>query len=265
MSPSQTAVSLDPGSAARGSGATAITVWLAGGVRTTAHVRLFDAGATEMSLVVLREPEPLLDWCRRSGVAEALVGGFFVRTPSCLPLGEVRTHGVRRRSVPFGAPWHALRSCVHVEGGTVRVANRDQLPEHPRGDLLQAGPLLVRNGRTVVREGCDPEGFSAGQAQFDSDITVGRYPRAAFGVGAGVLLAVACDGRGEEDAGVTLAELAELMRQLGAHTAVNLDGGGSTSLVSAGRLVNRPRAAHGVEIPGGRPVVTALTFRGSAA
>lgn len=260
MSGQGTAIKLDRGLGGHDPAAISIAVGLADGARTTAHVRIFDSERTEMSLAVLREPEPLLAWCERSGAAEALVGGFFVRAPNCLPLGEVRTHGVRRQSVPFVAPWHALRSCVHAEGGKVRVANRDQLAEHPRGDLLQAGPLLVRNGRTVVRDGVDAEGFSAGQAQFDSDITVGRYPRAAFGIGPGILLAVACDGRGDQDAGVTLAELAELMALLGAHSALNLDGGGSTSLISAGRLVNRPRGAHGVDIAGGRPIVTALTF-----
>ena len=42
--------------------------------------------------------------------------------------------------------------------------------------------------------------------------------------------------------------------------ALNLDGGGSTSLVAGGRLCNVPRESHGVEIPGGRPVSTVLTF-----
>ncbi len=112
----------------------------------------------------------------------------------------------------------------------------------------------------MVAVGQDPEGFSAGQSQFDSDITVGRYPRAAIGVGDGRILAVACDGRSSDDAGVTLAELAQVMLELGARSAMNLDGGGSTSLVCRGRLVNRPREAHGIEIAGGRHVVTALTF-----
>jgi len=260
MSTPRTAVSLDRRAAVRGPEAISITVGLADGAQTTAHVRFFDSHATDATLVVLREPEPLLAWCERSGVADAMVGGFFLRAPSCLPLGEVRTHGVRRESVPFTAPWHARCSCVHVEGGNVRVAARHELADQPRGDLLQAGPLLVRDGRSLIRDGFDPEGFSAGQAQFDSDITRGRYPRAALGVGPGMLLAVACDGRGEWDAGVSLGELADLMAQLGARSALNLDGGGSTSLVSQGRLVNRPREAHGVEMPNGRPIVTALAF-----
>jgi exopolysaccharide biosynthesis protein len=47
---------------------------------------------------------------------------------------------------------------------------------------------------------------------------------------------------------------------LGAVQALNLDGGGSTSLVAGGRLCNIPRESHGVELAGGRPISTALTF-----
>jgi uncharacterized membrane protein (UPF0136 family) len=130
----------------------------------------------------------------------------------------------------------------------------------PLGELLQAGPVLVREGEPAVRDGEDPEGFSAGAAQFDSDITAGRYPRAALGIADGTLLAVVCDGRSRVDAGLSLAELAALLVDLGAREAINLDGGGSTSLVCAGELRNRPRADFGVPLPGGRPIATALVF-----
>ncbi len=50
-----------------------------------------------------------------------------------------------------------------------------------------------------------------------------------------------------------MAELAESMAALGIVQAMNLDGGGSTSLVCGGRLRNRPREGHGVVLAGGRP------------
>jgi exopolysaccharide biosynthesis protein len=107
----------------------------------------------------------------------------------------------------------------------------------------------------------DLEGFSAGARQFDSDITDGRYPRAALAVARrGRLLAVACDGRADNEAGLTMAEFAETLIALGAVQALNLDGGGSTSLVAGGQLCNIPRESHGVELSGGRPISTALTF-----
>jgi exopolysaccharide biosynthesis protein len=74
------------------------------------------------------------------------------------------------------------------------------------------------------------------------------------------LLAAVCEGRAAEEAGLSLAELARAMRMLGAETAINLDGGGSTSLVLDGRLVNRPREEHGIDIAGGRPIATAIAF-----
>jgi exopolysaccharide biosynthesis protein len=165
-----------------------------------------------------------------------------------------------RRFTAFDAPWDAMRACLHVQSGRPRIARRDALPAEPRGDLLQAGPLLVREGAVVVRDGEDTEGFAAGASQFDSDITSGRYPRAALGVADDALLAVACDGRSRADAGLSLAELAALLVELGAREAINLDGGGSTSLVCAGELRNRPRADFGVPLPGGRPVATAIVF-----
>ena len=43
--------------------------------------------------------------------------------------------------------------------------------------------------------------------------------------------------------------------------AMNLDGGGSTSLICGGRLRNVPREAHGIALPEGRAVATAIVFR----
>jgi hypothetical protein len=229
------------------------------GSKTTAHIAAHDASRTEIRVAVLRGQAPLEPWCAERGVEEALVGGFFVR-PEGMPLGEVRTRGVARRYVPFDAPWDGVRACVHVQGGAARIVGRGEVPAEPRGDLLQAGPLLVRDGAPVFRREHDAEGFSAGSRQFDSDITDGRHPRAALGLCGDRYFAVACDGRSRHDAGLTLEELAALMAALGSEAALNLDGGGSTSLVSGGRLRNRPRKAYDELEPGGRPVSTALLF-----
>jgi exopolysaccharide biosynthesis protein len=59
---------------------------------------------------------------------------------------------------------------------------------------------------------------------------------------------------------MTLAELADAVLELGATDALNLDGGGSASLVHDGRLRNRPREEHGIDLLDGRPIVTAVTF-----
>src|SRR6476469_8970270 len=145
------------------------------GRRTTVYIACHDAAATEVKVVVLRGQARLQEWCARSGYSEALIGGFFTR-PAGVPLGEVRTRGMERRYVPFDAPWAAVRTCVHVRGGVARIAARDALGPAPRGDLLQAGPLLVSGGRAVYDRAGDPAGVAAGQRRFDSDITDGRHP-----------------------------------------------------------------------------------------
>ncbi len=201
----------------------------------------------------------LAAYCAARVVGDAIVGGFFTR-PDNAPLGEVRTRGVQRAHTPFDPRFAPDRSCVHVVAGVPSIAPRRELPPDPRGDLLQAGPLLVRDGKVMYDRRLDPEGFSAGAEQFDSDITAERHPRAAIGINAEHMLAVACDGRSRADAGLTLEELAELLQRLGAHTAMNLDGGGSTTLIAGGRLRNRPRKGFNAPEPGGRPVATALLF-----
>ena len=231
---------------------------LAGGAETTLYVAAYDARKVEVAVVQLERPAPLEAWCRTRGYDEAIVGGFYVR-PHGTPLGELRTHGVTRTYVPFDEPYDALRACVCVVGGELRLARRDDLPADPPGDLLQAGPLLLAGGERVADD--DPEGFSSGAGQFDSDITAGRYPRAALARSGDRIMAVACDGRADDEAGLTFTELAEALRALGATDAINLDGGGSTSLVCGGKLRNRPREEHGIVLDGGRPVSTALVFR----
>jgi hypothetical protein len=240
-----------------------LRVSLADGRETTVHVSGHDPALTELRVVVLRGQARLAAWCAARGVQEALVGGFFTR-PGGVHLGELRTRGVARRHVPFDAPWGERRACLHVQGGVARIAARDALAPAPRGDLLQAGPLLVAGGAVAYARAGDPEGFSAGARQFDSDITDGRHPRAALGLAPGRILAVACDGRSRHDCGLTLEELAALMAGLGCESAINLDGGGSTTLISGGRLRNRPRGDYERPEPGGRPVSTALllTTRG---
>jgi hypothetical protein len=74
-----------------------------------------------------------------------------------------------------------------------------------------------------------------------------RHPRTGLGItGDGRVLMITVDGRRQGSAGVTLAEMGQLMRSLGAMHAFNLDGGGSTVMArrkaGSGRfeVANRP-------------------------
>ena len=94
---------------------------------------------------------------------------------------------------------------------------------------LSFGPALVENGKVSV----------------DSDDEVGRAmasnPRTAIGVKSdGTYIFMVSDGRTDESEGFSLLQLAEFMKYLGAETAYNLDGGGSSTMVFNGSVVNTP-------------------------
>jgi hypothetical protein len=133
---------------------TRMRVALADGA-TTLHVASYPREAYVPRIIALERPEQLLRWCRAAGVRHAVVGGFFAR-PQYDPLGALRIGGEDRWSVPFDSPWGEMRACVHVADGSVRITRRDELSD-AGGDLLQAGPLLVSEGRRVVEDGVDTE------------------------------------------------------------------------------------------------------------
>jgi hypothetical protein len=103
-------------------------------------------------------------------------------------------------------------------------------------DVAQAaggGPWLIRDGKIAVD----------GEAQgFDRETFVlRRHPRTAVGVTeAGELLLVVVDGRQSFSRGMSLLELADYMKRIGAVQAINLDGGGSSTLFVRGLYLNGP-------------------------
>lgn len=109
-------------------------------------------------------------------------------------------------------------------------------------DALGGTPLLLRDGQKVVGA------CSASLCR--------RHPRTGVGVRAdGRLLLVVVDGRRPGySVGMTLVEFAELFRWLGAADALNLDGGGSSTMVVRGDVKNRPCC----DRSGERRVVNAL-------
>jgi hypothetical protein len=104
--------------------------------------------------------------------------------------------------------------------------------------VVSGGPRLLDRGRIAVRSRA--EGFT--RPGLYQRFVLSRHPRTLAGVtGDGTLLLVTVDGRRPgHSVGVSLLEAARLMRSLGARDALNLDGGGSTTMVIGGRVVNRP-------------------------
>ena len=125
-------------------------------------------------------------------------------------------------------------------------------------EAVGGGPMLVKEGKNVAVENYWKEVFDGGGIAGTS-----RQPRTAVGATAdGKLILLVCDGRNMRgSAGFTLAELADKLIELGAVDAVNLDGGGSSTMVgSDGKVLNRPSDTGSAEVIVERKISTAVVI-----
>lgn len=105
----------------------------------------------------------------------------------------------------------------------------EQLVKDGVVNLLAFGPTLVENGEIAV--GTNEE---VGQAMASN-------PRTAIGIiDENHYIIVVSDGRTSESKGLSLYQMAEVMKSYGVKTAYNLDGGGSSTLYFNGQVINKP-------------------------
>ena len=239
-------------------------------------------------------------WNRASAADIAILDGLWMRTDTASGAIELGLHRIAQTTAvrftrattttsSFTATVESIDTTIAgVEiprGGAVMViparadsARRARMLELSIGDTVTVGyafqgvqpreavggfPVLLRNGAIA------PETETAGNEGFRN-----RNPRTAVGLGASGrrMLFVTVDGRQPGySAGMTLAELADLMRRLGATEALNLDGGGSTTLVLSDssahpplRIANRPSDKEG-ERPVGNAIAIERSCRDSSA
>ena len=105
----------------------------------------------------------------------------------------------------------------------------DQLVEDGVVNLLAFGPSLVENGEIVVNTKSE-----VGQSMASN-------PRTAIGIiDENHYIIIVSDGRTSESQGLSLYELAEVMKSYGVKTAYNLDGGGSSTMYFNSQVINKP-------------------------
>ena len=111
-----------------------------------------------------------------------------------------------------------------------------ELLEQGAVQVFSFGPGLLEDGELLVGTGDEVDRAKASN------------PRTAIGfVGEGHYVLVVSDGRTEESEGLSLYELALFLKELGVSTAYNLDGGGSSTMVFLGRVVNVPTSGRSVK------------------
>jgi exopolysaccharide biosynthesis protein len=125
-------------------------------------------------------------------------------------------------------------------GGALRIVY-GFIPRRGRLRTLMGGwPRLIVDGKTVAEYADIVEGTFP-------RFSVQRHPRTAIGFSrdSSTLFMVTVDGRRETDSGMSLVELSKLLLDIGVYQGMNFDGGGSTTMVVEGRVVNRPSDSDG--------------------
>lgn len=196
---------------------------------------------------------------QRSNAYAAINGSFFDMehgNPICylkidgIALGEntpQREDSVRRK--------YYQHATLLLDGGRPRLAVPDSnrvWEEHLQdSNVMTAGPMLLRDGKEVPQRD-------------DRTFVTRRHNRTALGMRPdGTTLLVVADGRFKHQAeGLSLPELQRIMRWLGCTEAINLDGGGSTTMYVHDRpndgVVNYPSDNHRYDHTGQRPVSNAI-------
>ncbi len=144
--------------------------------------------------------------------------------------GYVIRDGVLYRSTSAGDQ----EDLVIWSDGSFSIINEseitaEELVEQGAMEVLSFGPALIMDGQISVDENDE-----VGKAMASN-------PRTAIGVIDDLhYVFIVSDGRTEESEGLSLYELAEFCQELGVTTCYNLDGGGSSTMVFNGTVINTP-------------------------
>lgn len=143
--------------------------------------------------------------------------------------GYVIRNGVLYRSTAGDNDVLGIDSNGNMTSYSPSEYTAQELLEKGITNAFSFGPTLVENGKVVVS---DSDEVSQSQSS---------NPRTAIGqVSENHYIAVVSDGRTSESAGLSLSELAQVMVDAGATYAYNLDGGGSSTMVLNGQVINNP-------------------------
>ncbi len=173
------------------------------------------------------------------GVVGGINGGYFA---GAKPIGVLRRQGYTdnakfwpQRSA-FG--WNDKGETVFVDGRETADINSDRRFDQYT-EMLQAGPLLLKNGE-----------YTDNTENIKENVLNMRHPRTMVGTDGKKIMWAVIDGRDNmHSVGATIEETRKVCRWLGMSTALNLDGGGSSSLWWRGNTFTLPSNSNDAERP----------------
>lgn len=186
-------------------------------IKNSGRKAVFAIGAEEKQLITTS------DFGLRDTALAAINGNFFdVKNGGSVDFVRVEGKTINtNRLAANGERARHQQAGVVIEKGKLSMVKWDGSPAWESrltaANVLLNGPLLTFNG---VDEGLDTAAFNRLS-----------HPRTCLGIKPnGHIIMLTIDGRNTESAGVSLFELTKLMRWLGCTSAINFDGGGSSTL-----------------------------------
>jgi hypothetical protein len=129
-----------------------------------------------------------------------------------------------------------VRIGLKVKKNTIEISSVGKILSEVE-DIVGGVPQLIKNGKIEI---------TWEQEKSSKSFVETRHPRTAVAkLKDGKFLMITVDGRQQESVGMNLNELAALLLEFGAVDAMNLDGGGSTTMFAGGKIVNKPSDKQG--------------------
>ncbi len=190
------------------------------------HTTLTDANGLE----IIVQNEKIARILDGKGSVEIPANGFVISAS-----------GKRREeilsSVRIGAAIKYQFSSIDFATGLTTNPVKQFAPFTSSEDIVSGVPELIRNRKIQI----DYEAEKTSKSFVET-----HHPRTAVAkLNDGKFLMVTVDGRSEESGGISLPDLAAFLLELGATDAMNLDGGGSTTMFLDGKIINKPSDKEG--------------------
>ena len=206
---------------------------------------------------------PTSKFAKDSGAVVAMNGSFYNMKKPYNSVCYFKKHGVEE--------FVFNEKMAQRDNGAVAISAKGKLSVHPADasepgnvapaqtwpaaldavSVVSSGPVLLVDGKNARLD--------------ENSFNRNRHPRSAVGTAGKKVYLVTVDGRNAENAqGVSLWEFTKIMRWIGAEDALNMDGGGSTTLYVEGEngngIVNHPSDNKKFDRQGERHVVNSLLF-----
>ena len=165
---------------------------------------------------------------RDHGAVFAINGDFY----GAQERGYVIRNGIEYRTEPNSDQVLCIYADGHFDVKESYEKTTSELIEEGVWQAFCFGPGLIENGELTVDENDEVDAHMASN------------PRTAIAHVDGLhYMFIVSDGRTSASAGLSLDQLAAFIQKLGAQTAYNLDGGGSSSMYFQGRVINQPTSS----------------------